>query len=220
MRITPMINLCDLSEESSIALESRPNSENNISDDISSMDMDISQNNFCIICFTNYGQASVSLPCNHTFHIYCIIKWSITQHDQKIPVSCPICKSQYDFPKFIKQTLHKYIEQIETTISQLAFILYNAKLVKSERSKLIKLKNKYYRTLRRVKRIKDPINTLFLKQNISSLPHDIIELFYKTKQDIQNRSTNIKFNSYKDIIYIVKNPKIIFRFLMKIGGIS
>ena len=96
MRITPLniitnpiINLCDLSEESSVALERRPSSDNNISDDISSMELDISQNNFCIICFTNYTCNSVSLPCNHTFHIYCIIKWSIIQRERGVPVSCP-----------------------------------------------------------------------------------------------------------------------------------
>lgn len=41
----------------------------------------------CIICYQNYTDKVVKLPCNHNFHDICIKKW-LTDHN-----TCPLCRT-------------------------------------------------------------------------------------------------------------------------------
>lgn len=207
MQISPnnTINICDLSNNSLLALT---NISNCNYQSISETNYD--SNNFCIICFNNYTINDITLPCKHTFHIYCIMKWSSMQHEKNISVCCPICKREYNFLQFIKNTRKKYIKEINIIIDQLDYILLYSNISKNLKSEIIKLRNKYYRTIRKIRIIKDPINNLFLKREIQPLSSNIIELLNNTKLS-QQREKNT-------IISIFKNPQLIFRFIKKITG--
>lgn len=205
MQISPnnTINISDLSNNSLFALTNISNCNYK---SISETNYD--SNNFCIICFNNYTINDITLPCKHTFHIYCIMKWSSIQHEKNISVCCPICKREYNFLQFIKNTRNKYIKEINIIIDQLDYILLYSNISKSLKSEIIKLRNKYYRTIRKIRIIKDPINNLFLKSEIQPLSSNIIELLNNTKVS-QQREKNT-------IISIFKNPQLIFRFIRKI----
>lgn len=211
MRIVPnntnnMVNICDSSSESSFALK---NISCCNSQDLSNID-NINNTDYCIICFNTYNINGITLPCNHTFHIYCIIKWSLIQREKSLPVSCPLCKNEYNFLEFIKNTRNKYIKEINNIIGQLDYLLLNAVICKKDKSEIIKLRNKYYRTIRKIRMIKDPINSLFLKREILPLSPNIIEILNNTKLSQQREK--------KTITSIFKNPQIIFRFIRKITG--
>ena len=66
----------------------------------------------CIICSDeNVFETSVSMRCNHNFHLHCISTWS------NISLTCPICRSDISYKK--------YIISIELDLNQINEIIYN-----------------------------------------------------------------------------------------------
>jgi len=172
--------------------------------------------NLCIICLSSNTNNNILLPCNHIFHIQCIIQWSITQITRKIKPSCPMCKINYDFNKFTKTILQKYINQIETIISQLDFLINNAKLSNKQKFFLTNLKKDYKRGLFLIKKEKDPINIIFLKREVTPLSNSIIQLIIETEQMLDQRVNATKnARSYNKISYLFKNPKFLYRYIVK-----
>jgi hypothetical protein len=42
----------------------------------------------CVICYTDFNDDSISLPCSHVFHSACILTW----FEKKM--ECPFCKTR------------------------------------------------------------------------------------------------------------------------------
>lgn len=51
----------------------------------------------CSICLEKNTVKSINLKCNHIFHKSCLFKSSIDKCDDHIHISCPLCRTNYQY---------------------------------------------------------------------------------------------------------------------------
>jgi len=181
--------------------------------------LDTKFNNICAICLDSISNESnnILLPCNHIFHISCIMNWIDTQLSKNYTPSCPLCKNKYNFSQFIQRIIQNYIIKIEIIITKLDFLLYNAILLKSQKKYIQSLKSAYSKTKIQIKKAINPKYFSLLKQEID-LPDNIIQLIHETeiivitdiKKKIENQNNKINLET----IGYIKKPLIIFKQLL------
>ena len=84
--------------------------------------------NLCSICIENIIDNNISLPCEHIFHIACILRWASVQITNKLFTTCPFCKVHYNFPVLAKKIMTEYIKELYELIEQLNFLLKEGEL--------------------------------------------------------------------------------------------
>ena len=153
-------------------------------DMITESDSEIDYDNLCIICLENFMHMQISLPCNHIFHISCIIKWVYYQTREKQTTRCPICKIPYDFKEFANKIFVIYITCINASINKLDLLLIAGTISRSQKKYIIKLKKEYKDALNLFKNINDSSIPGLLQYEIMPLPEDVINLVHRTELQI------------------------------------
>ena len=59
-------------------------------------DVEFEEKHF-IICYKNFDDSKVTLPCGHVFHSYCVLTW----FEKKM--ECPMCRTKLAWEKIKKK---------------------------------------------------------------------------------------------------------------------
>jgi hypothetical protein len=174
--------------------------------------IDISNEVICSICIENITNNNILLPCNHTFHITCILKWATFQISRKRETTCPLCKDVYEFSILAKKIVAYHIQTIKDIINQLKFVLEKGQLSRLGRRRITKLKNNYNKVLIILETEKIPLSSSFLYGEIVPLPNDIITLIAQIKLELEKHDKynqqlskkkyylcKIKFDRFKNL---------------------
>ena len=137
---------------------------NSEEDMITENDNEIDYDNLCIICLENIMHKQISLPCNHIYHIPCIIKWACHQRKETRTTRCPICKVQYNFKELTKKIFSIYTTNTHLIINKLDLLLTKGNIYRSQKIRIIKLKKEYNNTLNLLKKYK----RFFYTKNITN----------------------------------------------------
>ena len=141
----------------------------------------------CCICLENIADNAIILPCNHIFHVYCIIHWTITRIKNDTYHFCPFCKSKYNYKALISDIISELREKINTNQKNLDLISKNCILDKYEKERILNYKKEYNKKLILV----NTHNTetaklqLLLEIRIMPLPNDLIllsKILFRTKK--------------------------------------
>lgn len=181
---------------------------------LNTIDLD---DDICSICLDSIYD-NISLPCNHIFHISCIINWINTQLNKNYIPSCPLCKNEYNLSQFIQKIIQNYIIQIEVIIAKLDFLLYNAILSKSQKNYILTLKRTYSKSKIQIRKAIDQKYFYLLKQKIY-LPDDIILLISDTETkliaNIKNKIENQNDKITLQMVGYIRKPFIQLKYLNK-----
>ena len=159
-------------------------SGNSEEDMITETDSDVDYDNLCIICLENFMHKQISLPCNHIFHIPCIIKWGHHQIKEKRTTRCPICKIAYDFKEFTNKIFLIYINTINSIINKLDLLLTKGNISRQQKLHIIKQKKEYKDVLNLFKNVKNFSISKLLIYEIQPLPENIACLVHRTELQI------------------------------------
>jgi hypothetical protein len=189
------------------------NNESNI--EIISLKNTNDHEDLCSICIENIIDNNISLPCEHSFHIECILRWAYVQITNKMFTTCPFCKLHYNFTVFAKRIMIHYIRELYYLIEQLNFLIKDGELNLINRQRAKKIRKDYKKYALILENIKRPANSRLLYIKIRPIPSDIILLIAKTKQNILNKKNNhtdeLLQTSYPCIVKIKNILKYIFK---------
>ena len=144
----------------------------------------------CSICIENIIDNNISLPCEHIFHIACILRWASVQITNKLFTTCPFCKVHYNFPVLAKKIMTEYIKELYELIEQLNFLLKEGELNIINHRRVKKIRKDYKKYVVILENIKRPANSRLLYIKVRQIPSDIKLLIKKTKENIQNKKDN------------------------------
>ena len=134
----------DPDTESNIDPDTKSNIETNIDPDTKSDKREVElETKECCICLENIKDNNILLPCNHTFHIYCIIRWIINRLEKQAPHSCPFCKSTYNYKVLVSTILSDMQYKVRGIIRNLEYLNKNCILDNSEKIRVATYKNHY-----------------------------------------------------------------------------
>ena len=177
--------------------------------------VDISLEKECCICLEDIIDEDLILPCNHRYHISCIIKWTVTQIKRNGPSSstkCPYCKSTYNY-KILSQTiLFNFRKKVKNNLTDLNLILDKCKFNKTDKKHLINYIKIYKKIQLHIsyKYIPNICHSpeLLLDITFPIIPENFLNLIDSTKIQVkenQENQENQKNNENKRLI--VKNYK-------------
>lgn len=46
----------------------------------------------CAICYNDEKPMNYTMPCKHSFHTFCLMKWWDNRDRTHCPISCPLCR--------------------------------------------------------------------------------------------------------------------------------
>lgn len=169
--------------------------ETNLSDDST-----IEYDNLCVVCLeSNKKRKNITLPCNHTYHAYCIIKWLLHQDTNKQTPCCPFCKQTCDGNKLINDIISTNLVTIENILKKLEYISKYCSRRQQRANNIYTLKRKYTK-LNSIfidlqhKEIKDPLACRWIYITITPLMENVIKLISEAEYNEANPETNIHNN--------------------------
>lgn len=181
---------------------------NNLSQETNRSDNNIvDYDNMCVVCLeSNEKKRNITLPCDHTFHAYCIIKWLSVQRRNDNTPCCPVCKQTCEYENLVEDIVSANFSEVEDIIKKLDCIDKYCSRQQLREYGILRLKRNYMKLrsiLTDLKRngVKDPINCDYIYISVVPLPEMVIKLFGDA-QDIA-AETKAKTTSNCNVISVL-----------------
>lgn len=163
--------------------------ENN---NIETSPMNDSNEDVCSICLDPLFTDNKFLKCTHLFHPECIINWMQVQKKNNFNLSCPICKSKYNYNVFVNKIIDYNIYEIKKLINKLQFLIdhYSSSLITYLYIK--KIQFQYKCNIKCLETGSSVEREQLINYKINPLPDNLIDLI----SDIDKRYINNKDDSH------------------------